>query len=145
MVKTFAYYITRLGKDFNRYCGARLQELGLSQGLLYFILYIGNHPGCSPRELGGALQMDGGHVARSLVKLEQGGFIRQEQNPRDKRAHVLKLTARGADAFRDSHDLFHQWDQEVLGEMSYGERQLLLSLLEKAAGMMKQGKCGGIE
>lgn len=138
MVQTFAYYITLLGKGFSRFCGIRLQEMGLTQGLLYFILYIGNHPDCSPRELGHALRMDGGHVARSLVKLEQGGFIRQEQNPLDRRAHMLNLTEKGADAFQISHDLFHQWDQEILREMKPGDKQLLLSLLEQAARDMKE-------
>ncbi len=140
MKQTIAYYLTLLGKDFNRYCGIRLQEMGLSLGLLYFILYIGNHPDCSPRELGEALHMDGGHVARSLVKLEQGGFVSQEQNPRDRRAHMLQLTAKGADAFRVSHDLFHQWDQEVLGDMESVDKQRLLSLLEQAGRMIKEAR-----
>lgn len=140
MKQTIAYYLTLLGKNFNHYCSVRLQEMRLSPGLLYFVLYIGNHPGCSPKELCTALHMDGGHAARSLVKLEQGGFIRQEQNPRDRRAHILELTAEGADVFRASHDLFHRWEQEVLGEMESVDKQRLLSLLEQAAQTITEAK-----
>lgn len=138
MTQTIAYYIAMLGRKFNRYCGLKLQEIGLTRGLLYFILYIGNHPDCSPGELGQALHMDGGHVARSLVKLDEGGFIRREQNPRDKRAHILTLTAKGAAAFQISHDLFHQWDQEILREMKPADKQLLFSLLEQTAREMRE-------
>lgn len=140
MTQTFAYYIMLLERDFKRYCGLRLQEMGLTQGLLYFILYIGNHPGCSPRELGQALHMDGGHVGRSLLRLDAGGFICQEQNPRDRRAHILNLTEQGMAAFQVSHDLFHQWDQEILKEMKPAAKQLLLVLTEQAAREIKEAR-----
>ena len=40
MIRSFAYFITLLRKDFTEYCGRKLEEIGLSQGLLFFILYI---------------------------------------------------------------------------------------------------------
>ena len=133
MTRTLAYYVTWLRKDFADYCGRRLQEIGLSQGLLFFILYVGKHPDCSPKALAQGLRMDFGHVARSLTKLEQGGFIRQEQNPRDKRAHLLRLTDRGQAAFALSHDLFDEWDSRVLEQMERPEREQLLELLGQLA------------
>lgn len=80
MVTSLAYYIMLLRKDFAAYCNVRLQEHGLTQGLLFFILYIGTHPGCSPAQLSASLHMDAGHAVRSLNKLEQGGFIRREDS-----------------------------------------------------------------
>ena len=129
MTRSLAYYVTWLREDFSEYCGRRLQEIGLSQGLLFFILYVGKHPGCSPKALAEALRMDFGHVARSLSKLEQAGFIRQEQNPRDRRAHLLCLTDHGQTAFALSYDLFDEWDREVLGQIEEADREQLLALL----------------
>lgn len=129
MTQSLAYYVTWLRRDFTEYCGRRLQEVGLSQGLLFFILYVGKHPGCSPKALAEALRMDFGHVARSLSKLEQAGFIRQEQNPRDRRAHLLRLTDRGQAAFSLSYDLFDEWDREILGKIGDSDREQLLELL----------------
>ena len=37
MTQSLAYYVTWLRRDFTEYCGRRLQEVGLSQGLLFFI------------------------------------------------------------------------------------------------------------
>ena len=67
------------------YCGEKLEEMGLTPGLLYFVTYVARHPGCSPKELAQALKMDNGHTARSITKLAEGGFLVQEPNPRDKR------------------------------------------------------------
>ncbi len=141
MTRSLAYFVTLLRKDFTEYCGRKLQEIGLSQGLLFFILYIGKHPGCSPRELAGALKMDSGHVARSLTKLEAAGFIYQEQNQRDRRAHVLRLTAKGTEAFELSHALFFQWDSDILKEMGGEEQELLFALLERLTADMGRGNC----
>ena len=141
MIRSFAYFITLLRKDFAEYCGRKLEEIGLSQGLLFFILYIGKHPGCSPRELAVALKMDSGHVARSLTRLEQAGFIFQNLNPRDRRAHILELPAKGREAFDLSHALFFQWDREILSGLEPEERQNLLSLLEQLTEDCR-GTCG---
>lgn len=131
MEKTLAYYVTLLRKDFTVYCNEILQELGLSQGLVFFVLYIGNHPGCSPKELAHNLAMDTGHVTRSLAKLEQGGFVSQQCDDKDRRARVLRLQERGEEAFRVSHELFGRWDEAVMQSLTENEKSLLLSTLNR--------------
>ena len=137
MPESLAYYVMLLKKSFTGYCSERLQELGLSQGLLYFILYIGKHPGCSPSSLAGGLQMDNGHVNRCLAKLIHGGFISQEINPDDRRGRILRLREKGTEAFRISHDLFTRWDNEIMQEMPEADRKYLLSLLQGLAAARK--------
>ena len=36
MFDTFAYLITSLRKDFTEFCNEKLQEMGLTQGLLFY-------------------------------------------------------------------------------------------------------------
>ena len=141
MPPSLAYYATLLRKDFSDYCNRRLSEIGLTQGMLFFILYVGRHPDCSPKALAQALHMDAGHTARSISKLEQGGFLLQEADPRDRRAHVLRLTWAGEEAFRMSHELFTQWDDEALRPLSGGEREQLMALLKKLIHMEEGMPC----
>lgn len=133
--QSLAFFTTLLNKDFTNYCNRRLAEAGLLQGQLYFILYVGKHPGCAPKELAKGLRMDIGHTTRSLVKLEQGGFLEQESNPDDRRAHILRLTERGEAAFRLSHELFAQWDEMLLDGFTAEEREQLMGLLKKTLHM----------
>lgn len=139
MLSSLAYVVTLMRKDFIEYCNEQLSKIGLSQGLLFFILYIGKHPACSPKELSEALHMDIGHTARSLNKLIQTGFILQETNPKDRRAHILNLTDLGQDAFRISHKLFFSWDNEVLCTLNDDEREQLFILLDKV--MHNNNRC----
>ena len=134
MVDSLAYYTTVLRKGFTEYCNQRLQEMGLTQGLLFYILYVGKHPGCAPKALTEALHMDVGHTTRTLAKLEQGGFLVQLPNPKDKRAHILQLTPVGEAAFKASHELFIQWDDQVMSGLSGEERGQLMGLLHKMLG-----------
>ena len=131
MLPSLAYYATMLRRNFMDYSNRRLDEIHLSQGLLFFILYVGKHPGCSPKEITKALHMDIGHTTRSLTKLEQSGFLIQQVNPKDRRSHILQLSDAGEDAFRFSHELFAQWDKEVLSVLSREEQEMLLSLLKR--------------
>lgn len=129
MLQSLPHYISLLRRDFTEYCGQKLSERGLSQGLLYFILYIGKHPGCSPGELSRELRMDAGHSTRSLTRLEETGFIRRQANPADKRSCILVLTDKGQDAFDLSHDLFDRWEDEVTRSLSREEHMQLNTLL----------------
>lgn len=131
MLQTLAYYAAMLRKDFADYCSRRLADEGLSQGQLYFILYIGRHPGCSPKELTRALRTDAGQATRTLTRLAQENFLVQEKNTADRRARTLKLTEKGEAAFQLSHELFTQWDAKVLRPLSEEEQTVLMTLLAK--------------
>ena len=62
----------------------------------------------------------------------------QEQNPEDRRAHILRLTEKGEAAFALSHELFAQWDQEVLEGFTTEEKEQLLTLLKKTLRMNRK-------
>ena len=69
MFQTFAYYLSVLYKDFYAYAGARLHPLGVNNGLVFFVIYVGKHPGCTPSELTKTLHVDWGYSQRCITKL----------------------------------------------------------------------------
>ena len=46
--QTLAYAVSQLRADFVAFSSRKLEALGITQGLLYFVLYIGRHPGVPP-------------------------------------------------------------------------------------------------
>ncbi len=76
--KTLSYYITMLYRSFADFTGDKLQEVGLNFGLLFFIVYIGKKPNCTPSELTKALSLDWGHSQRCINRLTDDGFITKE-------------------------------------------------------------------
>lgn len=131
MQDTLSFFATILYKDFSAFCNERLQEMGLSKGLLYFILYIGKHPNCSPGNLSEELNFDSGHTTRSIDKLVKTGFVLRKKSEHDKRAYILQLTEKGQNAFEASHVLFSQWDGKIFEDISEVDRHQLISILKK--------------
>ena len=95
MPDSLAYYITALRKDLNAYSDARLKQYGLTDGLFYYIIYIGKNPGCSLSDAAHFLRADNGHVTRCIGKLEQLGYVVRTRDTVDHRHYHLTLTAQG--------------------------------------------------
>ena len=129
MFRTFSYACTVLYRRFSHYTSQRLHQWGLSFGTLFFIIYVGKHPGCTQSELTAALHLDWGHSQRTVLKLVESGFLLREK---DGRVYRLNLSERGQQAFAASHQVFFDWDQETLSRLSDAEQQQLFSLLAKA-------------
>ena len=145
MYETLAFHLTALYRDFHAYTGEKLKELGLNYGQLPFILYIGNHPGCTPSEVTGQLHMDWGHSQRSLTKLTDAGLIRKERKVPTARICHLFLTEQGQAAFAAGHDVFTDWDSEHLSGLDEDEKQQLFSTLKKLTqSVAKKGNHGTV-
>ena len=131
MEHTLSFYSTTLYRDFFAYTTERLQTLGLSFGQLPFVLYVGNHSGCTPGELNAALHIDWGHTQRTLSRLADDGFLRKEPNPKDRRTCNLTLTPQGQEAFRISHQVFFTWDDQKTAHLTQEEKSALYAILAK--------------
>ena len=131
MNQSLSMYITVLKKDFDNFCNSRLQDMGLSQGLMFFLIYIGNHPHCSPKELSLAIKADTGHTTRSVEKLVQGGFVTRKVKETDKRAFLLQLTEKGIQTFTEIKSLFNQWDEIVSKDLSKEDKEILHKILSQ--------------
>lgn len=129
-----AYYISELRRDFVNECSRKLQEVELTPGILYPMLYIGRHPGCSPKEVTEALNMDWGLAHRTLDKLVNDQLIIKEKNPLDRRRSSLNLTEKGTLVFRQSHHLIVSWNEEKLSRLTPQEQTCLESALKKMLG-----------
>ncbi len=136
MRQTFAYAISALYKDFYAYAGERLNPLGLHQGWIYCMLYVGKHPGCAPAEMTRALRMDWGYSQRCVTRMVESGFLNKE---RVGRAYRLNLTEKGKQAFRESQCMFFSWDADKLAGLTGTERATLLALMHKVAEAAETG------
>lgn len=131
MFRTFSYGITVLYRRFTHFTSARLGQWGLSFGTLFFLIYVGKHPGCTQSELTTALHLDWGHSQRTVLKLVESGFLLRQK---DGRAYRLNLSDKGRQAFENTHQLFFEWDRQALANLTPEERRQLMTLLYKALG-----------
>lgn len=130
MFQTLAYYATAFHRSFVNYTTAKLQTLGLNFGSLFLVIYVGKHPGCTQTQLTSDLNLDWGYSQRSVTKLVEEGFLTREKSGR---CYHLNLSDKGQQAFEVSHQVFFDWDEQILSALSLQEREQLFTLLAKAA------------
>ena len=92
MFDTLAYHSSVFYRDFTAYTSEKLEKLGLHFGLLFFLIYVGKHPGTTPSDLTEALHLDWGHSQRCITKLVENGFLTKEKAGR---RYQLDLTEKG--------------------------------------------------
>ena len=68
LISTLSYYTTELYKEFAAYTTEKLHELGLNFGQMYFIIYVGKHPECTPSELTSALKIWTGDIRSAPLR-----------------------------------------------------------------------------
>ena len=102
---TISFYVMEFYKQFAAYTTQQLQEFGLSFGMMYFVIYVGKHPGCTPAEMTKNLHLDWGHCQRSVIKLVEDGFMTREKQGR---SYHLGLPPAGERAFRTCHLVFER-------------------------------------
>ena len=130
-LESFAFYISVLRKKFVTYCSEKLAEVGVTYGQLYIIIYIGRKKECSPKEISTFLNLDAGHINRTLSKLIENGFIIQKKNTKDRRANIVSLTEKGKEVFEMSHNLFKEWDKEILSSLEDDEIEKIMDVMKK--------------
>ena len=138
LIDSLSFYISFLRKNFTEFCSEKLSEIGVTYGQVFIIIYIGKNQACSPKDISKALNLDAGHLNRTLSKLIENDFILQTKNENDKRANIVTLTSKGHEVFKRSYSLFDEWDDLVLSSFTENEKEELMKLIKKVAFSQKE-------
>ncbi len=80
-------------------------------------------------ELSKRMMVTGGNVTGITDQLVAEGLVVREDNPKDRRAYIVKLTPEGRKMFKKMAEAHEKWIVELLGGMSEKERQQFYGLL----------------
>ena len=126
-----ASYIDFFHRDAAAFCQRTLREKGVTVGLLYFILYVCKHPGCTPIQMTRDLALDRAYVLRCVQKLVEEDFFQRVPHPTDGRATVLYAKEKAVELYELSRQMLESWDQRTLACITDEEKKELFYLLEK--------------
>jgi DNA-binding MarR family transcriptional regulator len=100
---------------------------------------LDRHPeGLKMRELSRLLMVTGGNVTGLADRLADEGLIERRDDPRDRRAYSVSLTAKGREQFRVMAREHEQWVTSLFAALQPQELQQLWDLL----GKLKQASAG---
>ena len=90
------------------------------------------HPaGLNMSELSRRLMVSGGNVTGLTDQLEKEGLVARTDDPKDRRAYTVKLTAAGRTRFARMAAMHEQWAIELFAGLSSSEKTQVHRLLAK--------------
>jgi DNA-binding MarR family transcriptional regulator len=87
---------------------------------------------CLQQGLAELLMLDSNNCVLLLNDLDEAGYIERRRDPKDRRRHIVEITPAGLEALAESERRLEDLEDEVLGNLSAGERRQLHDLLAKA-------------
>lgn len=110
----------------------KLGHLGLGSGQSTFFFYICRYEGLSQKELTEKIFLEKSTTAKAVKYLEANGFIRREQDKKDKRVERLYLTEKGKSLQHIVSDAFEANLGIAMRGLTDKEQSTLLKLLNRA-------------
>jgi DNA-binding MarR family transcriptional regulator/GNAT superfamily N-acetyltransferase len=109
---------------------------------------IAHHPGISPTEVGGFLQLDAGYLSRILKRFEERGLVRRDASERDARSCHFHLTGDGEAAFAPLNAASSEQVRELLDPLPESNRGRLvnsMAVIERLLGPKPERESGIFE
>ena len=122
--------LTQLSKSFYRRSTEEMLGMRLKEFLV--LSYLRDHLGTTQQELGEAMLLDPNTVVLLLNELESRGYTIRRRDAEDRRRHVVDITPAGHEAVARAEKAREVIEDEVLGELSAGDRRTLRRILLRA-------------
>ena len=132
-MESFMRWIGRIYRCAGIYRGGRLSAEGVNSCQHIYIFHICRMPGITQEQLSKRLCVNKSSVTRQLAALEQGGLIRREEDPGDRRVQHVYPTPRAEALYPQVRQLMAEWNRLLLEELSETERAALESMLARVA------------
>ncbi|HEY0277845.1 MAG TPA: MarR family winged helix-turn-helix transcriptional regulator [Solirubrobacterales bacterium] len=114
--------------------GMKLKQLITLELLVY-------NEGCLQQELGATLMIDPNNCVLLLNDLDERGYVERRRDPRDRRRHIVVITASGLKALDKAQAKLEELEGEVLANLDTDDRERLRELLAHAM----EGQDGSVD
>ena len=128
-------YITRCGA---LYRNQRLESTGLSARQASSLFAICKEPGISQDQLSRRVVLNKSNITRQLANLEENGYVKRLSSPTDKRVMQLYPTEKALELFPQIRQVYRDWRDYLLQDMTEEEQELLEKLLQQIKGKAAQ-------
>src|ERR1700733_3730678 len=125
------------GRLYARRFHERYRQLNLTH--CRALLALAQNQGMTQSALGRLIAFDSVALGRILDNLEASRWIRRQPHPGDRRAHSLVITEGARELLPAMWNAVAELERDALLGVSAGEKQILMSALQRMLGNLRQG------
>nr|WP_249030675.1 MarR family transcriptional regulator [Sporomusa acidovorans] len=126
-------FISILYRMAQAFFDKHFETFGVGSGRFSYLLYLYRQEGVSQDVMAKHFYVDKATTARAMAKLEELGYIRREEDPVDRRAYLVYLTAKGRDLEPKIRAVLKEWALLLTEDLSPEERDVSYQLLKRMA------------
>ena len=138
------FLMVRLGTEFRSHAVAALTEAGFSQYHYSVLALLHEQDRETQAEIAATLDLDPSQLVGVLDGLEQRELIARRRDPRDRRRHLVSLTAEGRRQLRRLRTAIDRLEDQLFAPLDPGDRATLHAMLLRLAEY-HDPLCGGQE
>lgn len=128
-----------------RFREKELADTGLAGCQTPYLTALCRRPGITQEELARELSVNKSSVARQLCALEEGGYVRRESDPCDRRSLRVFPTQKTLDVMERIFRCYGEWNEYLTQDFTEEEKEqlsrLMLRVAQKATAYVKGGDC----
>ena len=127
--RNFGYLVNDVARLMRTVYDRRVRSLGLTRSQWWVLNYLFRHPGVTQSELAAILEVERATLGRLLDRLQAKGWVRREDDARDRRAWRVHLTAAAEPAMRKLRKQAFGLRRDALAGLSAAQREQFVDAL----------------
>lgn len=105
-------WIHNISLNQQKYLKSKIKEYDFGHNVRY-LMFIYDNPNCSQEDLVNMFCQSKGNIAKILKKFEDGGYIKREINPQNRRKYMLNTTDKANELIPEFRQISKDWDRAV--------------------------------
>lgn len=139
--QNFGFLLSDSARLLRRNFDRRARELSLNRAQWSVLARLSRHEGVKQTELADILEVSPITLARQIDRLEAGGWVRRQPDPKDRRANRLYLAEKAGPMLDELKSRGQETKAEALVGFSDEERELITQLLARVRENLAQEEC----
>jgi DNA-binding MarR family transcriptional regulator len=119
------------------------KSTGLSMPQFSILMQLHHKGPCGMSEVSGRFDISAAAASQLVEKLVQAGYLDRAEDPSDRRAKLLTLSAKGEELIQQGTEERYRWLDDLTSKLSAEEQNKVaeaLNILTKAAQTMEEKK-----
>lgn len=127
----FYHYVEEIISNYGTYFNRVLKDNNMTIKELSVLLRIRFDDIATQQDLVDVFNVSGAYIAKLLRKFEDKGYIKREEDPKNRRRKIVRLTEKGIEKTDELIKVIDDWEIEVTSYLTEDEITTLKNILFK--------------
>ena len=120
----YGFILKKISAEMETKFTKRLEPYGILPKHFGLLLIINEHGHIEQKKAGELLKSDRTSMVYIIDHLEELGYLKRVQNPKDRRCYSLKLNKKGKELIDPSWKILKEVEREVLGDLNPEQKKI---------------------